>query len=109
MARGALALLSTQPLTWAAALASAILLPRLLGSDVYGEREIAVTVALLASTITGLGISEFLVRRAAQQPQTLRHDQGIALLVQCVTSAVGFAVIALASTVLHVFPWISGC
>jgi O-antigen/teichoic acid export membrane protein len=95
IARGALALLTVQPLSWAASLLSAIVIPRLLGSDVLGQLVIATTITGIVSTVTGLGISEFLVRRAAQRPHTLRRDQGIALMVQMIAAALGFAAVAL--------------
>ncbi|HEX8967490.1 MAG TPA: hypothetical protein VF937_06405, partial [Chloroflexota bacterium] len=92
--RGALALLSTQPLTWGASLLTATLVPRLLGAQLLGELAIVVTIASVGSTLAALGISEFLVRRFAQQPQALRRDAGIALFVQtgaaCLT-ALSFA------------------
>ena len=86
--RGAVALLSTQPLTWAVSLFATAAIPRLLGAEALGEITIAATISTLAATALGLGISEFLVRRVAQQPRTLRHDVGVALFVQ-----MGFAII----------------
>jgi len=93
--RGALALLSLQPMSWGASLLAAIALPQLLGSEVLGQLVIATTIAAIGSTVTGLGVSEFLVRRVAQQPHTLRRDQGVALTVQMVAASAGFVVIAL--------------
>jgi O-antigen/teichoic acid export membrane protein len=80
--RGALALLSTQPLTWGASLLLAIVVPRLLGADLLGQYAIVVTISGLAATVAVLGISEYLVRRFAQQPQTRQQDLGVALVVQ---------------------------
>src|SRR5437660_9685004 len=74
--RGALALLSTQPLTWGASLLTTILGPRLLGAEALGQFTIVFTIATLAATGTSLGVSEFLVRRVAQSPRTLRQDAG---------------------------------
>jgi O-antigen/teichoic acid export membrane protein len=93
--RGALALLSTQPLTWGSSLLTTIVAPRLLGADALGQVTIAITVAALAATATSLGVSEFLVRRVAQQPATLRQDAGVALLVQTVTTLLGALIIAI--------------
>jgi O-antigen/teichoic acid export membrane protein len=95
IARGALAILTVQPLSWGTSLLSAILIPRLLGSDVLGQLTIAATIASIATTFTGLGISEFLVRRVAQQPHLLRRDQGIAITVQMIAASLGFLTIAL--------------
>lgn len=62
IARGALALLSVQPLTWAASLLTVVAVPRLRGADTFGQLTIAVTISTLAATTAGLGISEYLVR-----------------------------------------------
>jgi O-antigen/teichoic acid export membrane protein len=98
VARGALALLSTQPLTWGASLLTTIAAPRLLGADELGQFTIATTIAALAATATSLGISEYLVRRFAQHPDTIRQDAGIALLVQTVATVVGAVAIAVLGT-----------
>jgi lipopolysaccharide exporter len=95
IARGGLALFSVQPLTWGASLLSTALLPRLLGSDMLGEVSIATTFIAIVATACGLGISEFLVRRAAQQPHTLRRDQGTALVVQMIAAGLGFGAVLL--------------
>jgi O-antigen/teichoic acid export membrane protein len=92
--RGALALLSTQPLTWAGSLLTTIAAPRLLGAEALGQFTIVFTIATLAATATSLGVSEYLVRRVAQSPTTLRHDAGVALLVQTITTLLGALVIA---------------
>jgi O-antigen/teichoic acid export membrane protein len=91
--RGALALLSTQPVTWAGSLLTTIVAPRLLGAEGLGQYTIAFTIATLAATATGLGVSEFLVLRAAQSPATIRHDAGVALLVQTITTFLGALII----------------
>ncbi len=103
VARGALALLSTQPLTWAASLLTTIVVPRLLGADALGEFTIAFTISNLASTATSLGVSEYLVRRTAQSPGTLRQDAGVALLVQTVPTVLGVLLI-MAAAPFGVFP-----
>lgn len=93
--RGALALLGTQPLTWGSSLLTTIALPRLMGADLLGQVTVAMTIAGLGATATSLGISEYLVRRVAQHPASLRQDAGVALLVQTVPTLVGALVIAL--------------
>ncbi len=82
--------MSVQPLTWGASLLSTVLIPRLLGSDVLGQVTIATTIITIAATVSGLGISDFLVRRVAQQPRSLGRDQGIALTVQMIAAGLGF-------------------
>src|SRR5437867_2804710 len=56
--RGALAMLSTQPLTWAGTLLTTVALPRLMGAEALGQYTIAYTIATLAGTVLGLGVSE---------------------------------------------------
>jgi O-antigen/teichoic acid export membrane protein len=94
VARGALSLLSTQPLTWGASLLAATVMPRLLGADLLGQVTFVSTLALLGSAITGFGIADYLVRRVAQRPHTMRRDLGLALCVQNVTTVVGALAIA---------------
>jgi len=84
--RGAVALLSTQPLTWGASLLTTVVVPRLLGADALGEVTIAMTIGTLAATAASLGISEYLVRRVAQNPRQVQRDAGIALMVQTVVA-----------------------
>jgi O-antigen/teichoic acid export membrane protein len=72
-------------------------MPRLLGAQAFGEVTIALTIATLATTASGLGVSEFLVRRAAQRPHTLQRDAGVAFAIQMITAVVCMvAVLALA-------------
>src|ERR1051326_4053898 len=92
---GALALVLLQSLTWSATLVSTIVGPRMMGSNTLGQLAIAITINTIVSTIAGLGIPEFLVRRAAQQPATLRRDQGIALTIQLCFACTGFALVAI--------------
>jgi O-antigen/teichoic acid export membrane protein len=101
--RGALALLSTQPVTWAGSLLTTIVAPRLLGADALGQFTVAITIATIAGIATNLGISEWLVRRIAQHPATLRQDLGVALEVQMVVAVLGALAIALAAP-LGAFP-----
>jgi len=68
VARGALALLSTQPITWTASLASAVLVPRFLGDEGLGRYAIAWTVGSFIGVIASLGLPGLLVRRVATDP-----------------------------------------
>src|SRR5688572_21020738 len=61
VARGALALLSTQPLTWLGGLLTAALVPRFLGDERLGQLTLALVIAGFASTVTVMGIPEYLV------------------------------------------------
>jgi O-antigen/teichoic acid export membrane protein len=98
--RGALALLSTQPITWAASLLLATVVPRLLGSDLLGQYAIVITISGMAGTFAVLGISEYLVRRFAQHPETLRQDAGIALTIQTLSACIVVLGIAVAAPLL---------
>ena len=68
VARGALALLGTQPLTWAASLATVALLPRYLGDDGLGRLAIAFTIGAVVGTVGSLGLPNFITRRVATDP-----------------------------------------
>ena len=80
--RGALALLSTQPFTWAATLLSAIYVPRYLGSEILGQLTYGLTLTGIATLVVGVGIPDFLTRRAARQPQILNRGMGVSLVIR---------------------------
>jgi O-antigen/teichoic acid export membrane protein len=95
IARGALALLTVQPLSWAISLLSAIVGPRLLGSDLLGQLTTAMTITGIVTTLSGLGVSDYLVRRFAQKPELLKRDQGTALALGLVTAVIGVIIVAI--------------
>lgn len=86
VARGAVALLSTQPITWAGTLLATLLVPRLLGDFDLGQYAVAATVGNLTLTIALFGIPSSLTRRVARSPRTAHEDASAALVV-----AVGLA------------------
>lgn len=63
--RGATALLSTQPLTWAARLLTLIVVPRYLGDAVMGQFASVTTISVWVGLVGSLGIPELLRRRSA--------------------------------------------
>lgn len=80
--RGALALLSTQPLTWGASLATAVLLPGFLGDDALGRFAIAITIGTFVGTLASLGLPSFLMRRVATEPdRAARYAWGAVAIV----------------------------
>src|SRR5690242_10204166 len=54
--RGALMMLSTQPITWACSLAMTIFIPRLLDSHSFGEYTVAATLSSLLGAVVSLGV-----------------------------------------------------
>src|SRR5207247_2381881 len=52
----------------------------------------------IVTTLTGLGVSELLVRRFAQHPETLKRDQGIALALELIAALIGVVVVAAAGS-----------
>jgi O-antigen/teichoic acid export membrane protein len=93
VARGALALLSTQPFTWSASLAVAILVPRFLGDSSLGEYGIAWSIASLAANIAALGMQNFLTRKVALQPEhAAAHAWGAVAIVTVCSLALSVAV-----------------
>ena len=95
IARGALAIVRTQPLTWAASLLTIVLVPRLLGAEAFGEYTVATTIGTVAGFALGLGIPDYLVRRVAQRPRLIERDMGDALFVTMATTVVGALILAL--------------
>ncbi len=84
--RGALALFSVQPLTWAMSLLEMVVLPRYLGAEGLGQWSVAMGIALLAGTAALLGLPEYLKRQIAMQPSRAQTD-GAAGLVLVLASA----------------------
>jgi O-antigen/teichoic acid export membrane protein len=66
--RGAMALFTTQPLTWTASLLTAVLVPRYLGDQALGQYTVAMTIANLVGMIASLGVPNYLRRHVATQP-----------------------------------------
>lgn len=60
--------LSAQGLTWIATLVSVLFVPRYLGVDDFGRVSVALTLALLVSTIGALGTTAYVVRETARRP-----------------------------------------
>lgn len=92
--RGALAILSAQPLTWAITFLLATAAPRYLGSQALGQYTLAMTITVLATTVLGLGIPDFLTRRVAQRPGSAQRDVAVAMFLQTITMVCGALLIA---------------
>jgi O-antigen/teichoic acid export membrane protein len=88
MARGALSLLSTQPLTWTASLLGAVLVPRYLGDQGLGQYTIAITLANLGGLIASLGVPNYLRRQIARQPGEVTRvgSTALALALLCAST-----------------------
>ena len=86
IARGALALVSTQPLTWTATLLTTVFLPRFLGDGGLGLYAMVLTLSSLVGTVATLGLPELLTRRTAAQPRHASRDGTAALLIVGCTS-----------------------
>jgi O-antigen/teichoic acid export membrane protein len=96
---GALTLLSTQPITWACSLLTAVYLPRLIDGQAYGEYGIAAAFTGLVGSLLSLGLPTALTRRIAARPETTTSDATGALVLQ-----VGLGLAASAVCML-VLPW----
>lgn len=64
---GIMALLSTQPITWAATLLMTVSLPRYLDARSFGELGIAVATGTIVGTVVNLGMSTVLTRSVASR------------------------------------------
>lgn len=78
---GALALLATQPITWAASLLATAMTPRYLTDHELGQYAVALTVAGLAGTLVALGIPTSLVRSIASRPREIACEGAAALAI----------------------------
>jgi O-antigen/teichoic acid export membrane protein len=72
---GIMALLSTQPITWAATLLMTVSLPRYLDARAYGELGIALATGTIVGTVVNLGMSTVLTRSVASR------EHGVSALV----------------------------
>jgi O-antigen/teichoic acid export membrane protein len=101
VARGAMLLLGTQPITWATSLALVVFLPRFLGAEALGEAAVLVTITNLAGAVASLGIPDFLVRRVATRPGRAVADTGVAFALLLAWSCVVAAVMGVATLILN--------
>lgn len=99
--RGALALLSTQPITWAATLLTTLLLPRFLGDQGLGQYSVAFNLAGILGTLLSLGIPNYLVRNIASAPATAVEEGPAALVIVLSASLLGSLVLLVAQPYLR--------
>ncbi len=102
IARGALALFSTQPLTWTASLAMTALLPRFLGDTGLGTYALALSFTTIVSQIGSLGVPDYLVRRIATDPTRARSEGASALVLLTGLALVLVGALAVALPFFHV-------
>ncbi|MCC6173972.1 MAG: oligosaccharide flippase family protein [Chloroflexi bacterium] len=102
VARGALALLSTQPITWACSLLLTIYVPRYLSDAALGQFAMAGTVFGIVGTVLALGIPTALVRVVAKQPEAAGRIGTSALALLLGLSALGGGAVALVVGWWHV-------
>lgn len=100
--RGALALVSTQPITWAASLLVAIFVPQFLGDSVLGAMTVALAIAGMAGTIVSLGLPDYLVRRVATQPAMAAADAGGTLVLMLGASSLAALGLVAAVPLMHI-------
>lgn len=81
VAKGALALLTTQPLTWATSLVSVALLPHYLGDVALGELTLAFTVSGLAAPVVSLGLLEYLSRALAARSSRVAQEATLGWII----------------------------
>lgn len=78
---GALALLSVQPITWAAGLLTTVFVPRFLDSQDLGQYTVAWTLTSLVGTAVSLGLTTSLTRRVAANPANAGVDATAGLVL----------------------------
>jgi O-antigen/teichoic acid export membrane protein len=84
VARGALALLTAQPLTWASTLVLIVLLPRYLTDVEFGQAALGANLAALVGPICTLGLLDHLARSLSGR---LKHELGEVSAALVITSA----------------------
>src|SRR5438105_4315715 len=100
VAKGALALLSTQPLTWATSLIVVTFLPRLLGDTALGQVTLAFTFPALIGPVVSLGLLEYLARSLASRSETAARDASLAWLIMSLVALAAAGVLAVAVPLL---------
>jgi O-antigen/teichoic acid export membrane protein len=101
VAKGALALLSTQPLTWAASILSIIFVPRYLGDVAMGQYTVALTLSTLAGPVVSLGLLEYLSRALASRSKEAARQASLAWVLMTLAAIVASAFIAVVVTATH--------
>jgi O-antigen/teichoic acid export membrane protein len=101
IAHGALALLSTQPLTWAASLMLAVALPHYLGGRALGEYTTAFTIAGLVGILASLGVPTYLVRSVATTPRDAAANVGGSIVLIVSLTALTTVLLSALSPFLH--------
>jgi O-antigen/teichoic acid export membrane protein len=102
--RGALILLCTQPVTWAASLLLVIFVPRLMDSRELGEYQMAVSLEGILIALLSLGVPSVLTRRLASQPETANRDISTALALLVGLGTIGGALALLLVPATGLFP-----
>lgn len=98
--RGALALSSTQPLTWTASILATIFFPRYLGSRGLGELAAVTTTTGIIGMVVLLGLSTYLTRQIAMQPSRGNTDVAAALVL-----VISFGLLT-AAALSVILPWL---
>jgi O-antigen/teichoic acid export membrane protein len=91
--RGALILLSTQPVTWASSLLMVIFVPRLLDSRALGEYQLAASLSGVLLAVLSLGLPAVLTRRIAADPASARATISTGLVLQVGLGLLGAALV----------------
>jgi O-antigen/teichoic acid export membrane protein len=98
VAKGAFALLSTQPLTWAASTISIILAPRYLGDVAFGQAMLGATLVALAGPVVSLGLLEYLSRSLASRSKNAPHEATVAWPVMTIAALLATVVLGVGVT-----------
>jgi len=95
VARGAFAMLSTQPLTWATSLAAIVLVPRYLGDDGLGRLAIAWTIGGYIALVAALGLSNYVTRIVSVEPaKAATYAWGAVLVMALIAGPLVLSVLA---------------
>jgi O-antigen/teichoic acid export membrane protein len=101
VAKGALALLSTQPLTWATSILAIVFVPRYLGDVALGQWTIGMTLSVLAGPVVSLGLLEYLSRGLASRSKDAAREARLAWVLMTVAACVAAAFLGLVAALTN--------
>lgn len=104
IARGAVILLSAQPITWSASLATAVFLPHFLGDRALGQYALASTIALLAAIVTSFGVIRYVTREVAASDAVAARLVPAAIVLLAGLATVGAVVLSIALPLVGLLP-----
>ncbi|MGE3267419.1 MAG: oligosaccharide flippase family protein [Chloroflexota bacterium] len=99
--RGALALFSIQPLTWAASFLMIVYTPQYLSSAAMGQWAVLTALSGIGTVVLGLGVPTVLIRQVAAASESTPRSAAASLVLLGVVSIIGAVLVALLVRTFH--------